>query len=100
MALLERCVRKSYARNVIARILTAELNGASPNFKAQRRRRRRRCREDRVLWGYELVTDWKFRTQKYADTAYVGAGRPFTTLLGQHVRQWDARNVIARELTA
>jgi len=35
-------------------------------YGAQRRRRRRRMI---VLWGYERVPDWKFRTQKYADTA-------------------------------
>jgi hypothetical protein len=34
-ALLERRVRKSYVRNVVARPFTASSNGASPNFTAR-----------------------------------------------------------------
>ena len=42
----------------------------------------------------------KFRDREGADTAYVGARRPCTALLGQRVRKWNARNFIARPIMA
>ena len=46
------------------------------------------------------LTDRKFRDAKCAYPAYVGARRPCTALLGQRVRRWNARNVVARPITA
>ena len=63
-------------------------------YGAQWRRRRRRCRED-CVHGSERLEDWKFRDCECADTAYAGAGRPCTALLGHRVRKWNARNIIA-----
>jgi hypothetical protein len=67
-------------------------------YGARWRRRRRRCREDRVP-GSDRLEDWKFRDCECADTAYVGARRPCTALLGHRVRKWNARDVIARPIT-
>jgi len=68
-------------------------------YDARWRRRRRRCREDCVS-ETDRLEDWKFRDREGADTAYVGARRPCTVLLGQRVRKSYARNVIARPIKA
>jgi len=46
------------------------------------------------------LTDRKFRDAEYANTAYVGAGRPCTALLERRVRKSYVRNVVARTFTA
>jgi hypothetical protein len=56
--------------------------------------------EDAAKTVFLRLTDRKFRDAKCAYTAYVGARRPYTALLGQRVRRWNARNVIARLITA
>ena len=48
----------------------------------------------------DSLLDGKFRDCECADTAYVGARRPCTALLGHRVRKWNARNVIARTVTS
>ena len=68
-------------------------------YGAQWRRRRRRCRED-CISEIDRLEDWTFRDCEGADTAYVGARRPCKALLGQRVHKRNARNVIARPITA
>ena len=46
------------------------------------------------------LTDSKFRDAEYADTAFVGAGRPCKALLERRVRGSYLRNVVARTFTA
>jgi hypothetical protein len=53
-----------------------------------------------VFSGSDRLEDWKFRDSECADTAYVGARRPCTALLGHRVRKWSARNVTARPINA
>jgi len=52
------------------------------------------------LLGLDRLQGWKFRAAVCADTAYVGARRPCTALLGQRVRKWNARNVVAQTFAA
>jgi len=63
------------------------------------RRRHRRCR-DGVGVGEDALmivsSDWKLRDCERAATAYVGARRPCTTLLGRRVHTWSTRNIIAQ----
>jgi hypothetical protein len=72
---------------------------ATERFGAQRRRRRQRCFED-CIYGSDRLEDWDFRDCECAETAHVGARRPCTALLGHRVRKWNARNLIARPITA
>jgi len=69
-------------------------------FKSFRPRntRQRRCRED-CVYGSDRLEDWQFRDCECADTAYGGASRPCTALLGHRVRKWNARNIIALPIT-
>ena len=52
-----------------------------------------------VSSGSDRLEVWKFRDCECADTAFVGARRPCTALLGHRVRKWNARDVIARPIT-
>jgi hypothetical protein len=87
-----------YVRNVVARTFTASSNGASPNFTT---RSGVGVGEDAAKIVYSgRLTDRQFRDAEYADTAYVGAGRPCKALLERRVRKSYVRNVVARTFTA
>jgi hypothetical protein len=46
------------------------------------------------------LTEREFIDAEYADTAYVGAGRPCKALLERRVRKSYVRTVVARTFTA
>jgi hypothetical protein len=75
-----------------------------PNQMARHRTLRRAVASASAIMPRRLcvlgLTDRKFRDAEYADTAYVGAGRPYKALLERRVRKSYVRNVVARTFTA